>query len=90
MLVTPLRSECFTTFAWSYVIVKLDLNVAKRYKRHMADEIKTERITILFSPSELKTIDDWSFEQRIRSRGEAIRRLIELGLKAAEREKERT
>ena len=49
----------------------------------MADEIKTERVTILMSPSELKTIDDWSFEQRIRSRGEAIRRLIELGLETA-------
>lgn len=49
----------------------------------MADEIKTERVTILLSPTELKTIDDWSFEQRIRSRGEAIRRLIELGLEAA-------
>jgi metal-responsive CopG/Arc/MetJ family transcriptional regulator len=49
----------------------------------MAEEIKTERITILLSPSELKTIDDWSFSERIRSRGEAIRRLIELGLEAA-------
>lgn len=49
----------------------------------MADEIKTERVTILMSLSDLKMIDDWSFEQRIRSRGEAIRRLIELGLAAA-------
>jgi metal-responsive CopG/Arc/MetJ family transcriptional regulator len=49
----------------------------------MTDETKSERITILLSPSDLKEVDDWSFEQRIRSRGEAIRRLIELGLKAA-------
>jgi metal-responsive CopG/Arc/MetJ family transcriptional regulator len=35
-------------------------------------------------------IDDFRFDKRLASRSEAIRRLIELGLKAAEREKERT
>ena len=49
----------------------------------MADELKTERIQLLMTPSEVKAIDDWSFEQRIRGRSEAIRRLIELGLEAA-------
>lgn len=49
----------------------------------MPDEIKTERITILLSPSELKEVDDWSFDRRIRSRSEAIRQLLELGLAAA-------
>ena len=53
----------------------------------MPDEIKSERITILLSPSEAKEIDDWSFAQRIRSRGEAIRRLIKLGLEAAKQQK---
>lgn len=55
----------------------------------MADEIKTERITVLMSASELKQLDDWSFDQRIRSRGEAIRQLIALGLEAAARQKEK-
>jgi hypothetical protein len=49
----------------------------------MADEIRDQRVPILFTASELKEVDDWSFAQRIRSRGEAIRRLIALGLKAA-------
>jgi hypothetical protein len=46
-------------------------------------EMKTERITTMMTPSEVKVIDDWAFANRIRSRGEAIRRLIEAGLKAA-------
>lgn len=37
----------------------------------------------MMTPSEVKEIEDWSFENRIRSRGEAIRRLIQLGLEAA-------
>jgi hypothetical protein len=32
------------------------------------------------TPSEVKALDDWAFANRIRSRGEAIRRLIEVGL----------
>src|SRR4029077_19304985 len=43
-------------------------------------EMKTERITTMMTPSEVKVIDDWAFANRIRSRGEAIRRLIDLGL----------
>lgn len=46
----------------------------------MADENKTERVQLLMTPSELKAIDDWSFENRIRGRAEAIRRLCEIGL----------
>jgi hypothetical protein len=45
-------------------------------------EIKTERVTTMMAPSEVKTIDDWAFANRIRSRSEAIRRLIEAGLAA--------
>jgi hypothetical protein len=48
----------------------------------MADELKTERIQLLMTAAEAKAIDDWSFANRIRSRSEAIRQLIELGLKA--------
>jgi hypothetical protein len=45
-------------------------------------EPKDQRVPVMMTSSELKAVDDWSFEQRIRSRGEAIRRLIALGLKA--------
>lgn len=38
-------------------------------------ELKDQRVTIMFSKSELEMIDDWAFANRIRSRGEAIRRL---------------
>jgi hypothetical protein len=47
------------------------------------EELKTERVTTLMSVAEVTVIDDWAFANRIRSRGEAIRRLIELGLKSA-------
>jgi hypothetical protein len=33
------------------------------------------------TPSELSALDDWAFANRVRSRGEAIRRLIEAGIK---------
>ena len=46
----------------------------------MEDDLKTERVTILMSPAELRALDDWSFANRIRSRSEAIRRLVQLGL----------
>ncbi|MCF3642997.1 hypothetical protein LXM94_23830 [Rhizobium sp. TRM95111] len=43
-------------------------------------ELKDQRIPIMMTESEVKKIDDWSFQQRIRSRGEAIRRLCQIGL----------
>ena len=48
----------------------------------MADEQKTERVQLLMTPAEVRAIDDWSFEHRVRGRSEAIRRLIEAGLHA--------
>ena len=50
-------------------------------------KLKTERITTMMSGAEVTAIDDWAFANRIRSRGEAIRQLIELGLKAADASK---
>jgi hypothetical protein len=49
----------------------------------MAEELKSERVTTLMTPSEVKAVDDWRFAQRIHSRGEAMRQLIMLGLDAA-------
>lgn len=51
----------------------------------MVEELKSERVTTMMTPTEVKEVDDWSFQNRIRSRGEAIRRLIELGLEAAKK-----
>jgi hypothetical protein len=48
----------------------------------LADELKDQRVVTMMSPTELETIDDWAFRNRIRSRGEAIRRLCQMGLAA--------
>lgn len=48
----------------------------------MADE-KMNRIHITISDAEVKAIDDWGFGHRIRTRAEAVRRLIEFGLEAS-------
>ena len=48
-------------------------------------ELKDQRIPIMMTPSELQAIDDWSFKNRIRSRGEAIRRLCHAALSADQR-----
>ena len=43
-------------------------------------ELKDQRVPIMMTASELEAIDDWMFKNRIRSRGEAIRRLCQVGL----------
>lgn len=43
-------------------------------------ELKDQRIPIMMTESEVTAIDDWAFKNRIRSRGEAIRRLCQIGL----------
>ncbi|TIQ86457.1 MAG: hypothetical protein E5X38_16030 [Mesorhizobium sp.] len=51
----------------------------------MADDLKDQRVVTMMSPAELRAIDDWMFDNRIRSRGEAIRRLCQIGVAANER-----
>jgi hypothetical protein len=46
------------------------------------DENLTERLIFPVSPTMLAEITDYRFEHRIESKSEAIRRLIEAGLKA--------
>ncbi len=48
----------------------------------MADEKRDQRIPVMMTAADVKAIDDWSFANRIRSRGEAIRQLIAKGLGA--------
>lgn len=44
------------------------------------DELKDQRVPIMMSEDELKSIDDWRFGNRLPSRGEAIRRLCQIGM----------
>ena len=60
-----------------------------RYTLTMADADSTEpkdrRVVMMMTRSELKAVDDWRFARRISSRGEAMRQLVALGLKAKEK-----
>jgi hypothetical protein len=62
------------------LVKRLVYKLVSVYHSPMEGEMKTERITTMMTPSEVQTVDDWAFSNRIRSRGEAIRRLIEMGL----------
>ena len=66
------------------MIVNLVLNnLSLLLKFTMAgEERKTIRIPVLMTPSELSALDDWAFANRVRSRGEAIRRLVQAGMKS--------
>jgi hypothetical protein len=46
----------------------------------MDEDRKDRRTPIMFSGREIEQIDDWRHTQRIWSRGEAIRQLVQLGL----------
>lgn len=59
------------------------------YKVCMVEELKSERVTTMMTPSEVEAIDDWSFENRIRGRAEAIRRLIEAGIEASKNQNDK-
>jgi hypothetical protein len=50
-----------------------------------ADAKRTIRVPLLLTPEEAKNLDDWQFANRLRTRSEAIRRLIEMGLEAAKK-----
>ena len=43
---------------------------------------KEERVQFLTTAEQLHALEEWMFSKRIRSQGEAIRRLIELGMQA--------
>jgi hypothetical protein len=49
----------------------------------MSDEPKDVRLPVMVTRSEAVVIDEWRFQNRIASRAEAIRRLIQLGLDAS-------
>jgi hypothetical protein len=45
-----------------------------------ADEPRQNRIPFMLSDAELEAIDTWRFDNRINTRAEAIRRLVQIGL----------
>lgn len=48
-----------------------------------ADDTKrTVRVPLLLTPEEVQRLDDWQFAHRLRTRSDAIRRLIDTGLRA--------
>lgn len=49
----------------------------------------TERIALMVSPEKMKEIDDFRFSRRYGSRSDAIRDLIDRGLKAVQGESEK-
>ncbi len=48
------------------------------------EELKTVRFNMFMTPSEMKAIEEWCWENRIRSRSEGIRRLIKASLENQE------
>ncbi|PCK00452.1 MAG: hypothetical protein COA45_01345 [Zetaproteobacteria bacterium] len=71
----------------TYAQVSQHVHIAIEYNNthyaHMKkeDEKLTERVHFLATPSMVKAMDDYGFDNRIRTKGEAIRKLIEIGLK---------
>jgi len=49
----------------------------------MSTETKEIRLPVMVSARERDAIDDWRFKNRVPTRAEAIRLLIELGLRAS-------
>lgn len=44
---------------------------------------RENRVPIMMSDEEMKAIDDWRFENRIATRSDAIRRLVQIGLRTS-------
>lgn len=48
-----------------------------------AEEPKSERFNMFISKSEMEAIDEWAWANRVRSKSEAVRRLVQIGLAAS-------
>jgi hypothetical protein len=67
---------------WNYKIMKSTIYSAKTSKRGRP-AVDTEAVNVRLAVASLKEIDDWRRKQNdLPGRPEAIRRLVELGLKA--------
>jgi hypothetical protein len=53
----------------------------------MEIELKDVRLPVMVTRSDATAIDTWRYENKVPTRAQAIRRLIEMGLAAARRKK---
>ena len=53
-------------------------------KKPPEDEPKSERFNMFISKSEMDAIDEWAWQNRVRSKSEAVRRLVQIGLRTAD------
>ncbi len=51
----------------------------------VSDELKTVRIQVMMTPSEVAALDEWVHEVRAPSRSEAVRHLVRTGLQPKKR-----
>jgi metal-responsive CopG/Arc/MetJ family transcriptional regulator len=51
--------------------------------------MKSEKFQLLIEKEAIDAIDEWSFANRVRSRAEAVRRLVSLGLQSKDASKEK-
>lgn len=69
-----------------YTLYRLVHNILQMKEKQMAptkkpiEHLLDQRMVIMMSKAEIELIDDWMFSQRIRSRGEAVRRLVTAGM----------
>lgn len=47
------------------------------------DEPKSERFNMFISRTEMDAIEEWAWKNRVRSKSEAVRRLVQIGLRAS-------
>lgn len=66
-----------------YLVKRVALVVQLPYLARMPNELKSVRLQMVIAPSQVASIDAWRKAQEdLPSRSEAIRRLVDLGLKA--------
>jgi Ribbon-helix-helix protein, copG family len=71
------------------IIVKLSEGPMQSTVATVPPEL-SNRVVVLLSDEMLKALDEWRWENRISSRGEAIRQLVEKGLERPPPNKEKS
>ena len=56
----------------------------------MAKPVRQNRVPIMFTDAELRTIDDFRYEHRIATRADAVRKLCKMGARKLESLKQAT
>jgi hypothetical protein len=69
-----------------HIVVKLSEGPMQSTVATVPPEL-SNRVVVLLSDEMLKALDEWRWKNRISSRGEAIRQLVEKGLEKPPKEK---